>query len=51
MTYDDASGLGIVTITEHAQSSLGDVVFVELPQLDSKVEKGGMSHIARSRET
>ncbi|KZP31270.1 hypothetical protein FIBSPDRAFT_849771 [Athelia psychrophila] len=40
VTYDDATGLGIVTITEHAQSSLGDVVFVELPQLDSKVEKG-----------
>jgi len=40
VTYDDATGLGIVTITEHAQASLGDVVFVELPQLDSKVEKG-----------
>ncbi|KAF7970581.1 hypothetical protein HWV62_23579 [Athelia sp. TMB] len=40
VTYDDATGLGVVTITEHAQSSLGDVVFVELPEVNSKVEQG-----------
>ncbi|KAJ6604725.1 glycine cleavage H-protein-domain-containing protein [Mycena vulgaris] len=38
--YDDATGLGIVCITDHAQSSLGDVVFVELPVLGTKVRKG-----------
>ena len=30
-----------VGITEHAQSQLGDIVFVELPEIGRKVEKGG----------
>ncbi|KAJ7783866.1 glycine cleavage H-protein-domain-containing protein [Mycena maculata] len=38
--YDDATGLGVVYITDHAQSSLGDVVFVELPTLGQEVAKG-----------
>ncbi|KAJ7631010.1 glycine cleavage H-protein-domain-containing protein [Roridomyces roridus] len=38
--YDDATGLGMVCITDHAQSSLGDVVFVELPAVGTTVEKG-----------
>jgi glycine cleavage system H protein len=29
-----------VGITEHAQDSLGDIVFVELPKVGDKVEKG-----------
>ncbi|MFZ0270775.1 MAG: glycine cleavage system protein GcvH [Acidobacteriaceae bacterium] len=29
-----------VGITEHAQDSLGDIVFVELPKIGDKVEKG-----------
>jgi glycine cleavage system H protein len=29
-----------VGITEHAQGSLGDIVFVELPKVGDKVEKG-----------
>lgn len=29
-----------VGITDHAQDSLGDIVFVELPKVGSKVEKG-----------
>jgi len=29
-----------IGITEHAQSELGDVVFVELPALGTKVKKG-----------
>jgi glycine cleavage system H protein len=41
VSFDNDTGLGIVTITEHAQSSLGDVVFVELPALETKVAKGG----------
>jgi glycine cleavage system H protein len=31
---------GTVGITDYAQSSLGDIVFVELPKVDSKLEKG-----------
>lgn len=37
----DANGnSGTVGITEHAQDSLGDIVFVELPKVGAKVEKG-----------
>ncbi|KAJ7597110.1 glycine cleavage H-protein-domain-containing protein [Mycena floridula] len=35
--FDDTTGLGTIAITDHAQNSLGDVVFVELPQLGTKV--------------
>ncbi|KAJ7361660.1 glycine cleavage H-protein-domain-containing protein [Mycena albidolilacea] len=38
--FDDATGLGVVCITDHAQSSLGDVVFVELPVVGAEVVKG-----------
>ncbi|KAJ7038122.1 glycine cleavage H-protein-domain-containing protein [Mycena alexandri] len=38
--YDDTTGLGVVCITDHAQSSLGDVVFVELPTIGKEVSKG-----------
>ncbi|KAJ7070963.1 glycine cleavage H-protein-domain-containing protein [Mycena amicta] len=38
--YDDATGLGIVRITDHAQHSLGDVVFVELPAVGTEVAQG-----------
>lgn len=37
----DVSGkTGTIGITDHAQDSLGDIVFVELPKLGDKVEKG-----------
>lgn len=37
----DVSGkTGTVGITDHAQDSLGDIVFVELPKIGDKVEKG-----------
>ena len=32
--------LAIVGITDYAQSQLGDVVYVELPQIGHRVEKG-----------
>lgn len=32
--------IGKVGITDHAQESLGDIVFVELPQPGTKVEQG-----------
>jgi glycine cleavage system H protein len=33
-------GVGTVGITDHAQSTLGDIVFVEMPKVGAKVEKG-----------
>jgi len=41
VVFDDSTGLGTVSITDYAQSSLGDVVFVELPTLETEVTKGG----------
>ncbi|TFK77032.1 hypothetical protein BDN72DRAFT_23743 [Pluteus cervinus] len=38
--YDDATGVGIVTITNYAQSALGDVVFVELPKVGDEFAQG-----------
>jgi len=40
VTFDDSTGVGIISITDHAQSSLGDVVFVELPSVGTKVTQG-----------
>lgn len=36
----EADGVVTVGITNHAQEQLGDVVFVELPEMDAEVEKG-----------
>lgn len=33
-------GIGTMGITDFAQGELGDIVFVELPQVGAKVEKG-----------
>jgi glycine cleavage system H protein len=41
VVFDDSTSVGVVSITDYAQSSLGDVVFVELPALKTKVTKGG----------
>jgi Glycine cleavage H-protein len=41
IAFDDTTGIGTISITNHAQSSLGDVVFVELPNIGTKVEQGG----------
>ncbi|KAF9460830.1 single hybrid motif-containing protein [Collybia nuda] len=38
--FDDSTGIGTISITDHAQSVLGDVVFVELPSLGTEVAKG-----------
>ncbi|KAI0361220.1 hypothetical protein OH77DRAFT_1417455 [Trametes cingulata] len=38
--YDDQTQIGTVSITNYAQSSLGDVVYVELPQTGTEIEKG-----------
>ncbi|KAF8642303.1 hypothetical protein AX16_009573 [Volvariella volvacea WC 439] len=41
VAYDDATGVGVVTITNHAQQALGDVVFVELPTIGTTITQGG----------
>ncbi|KAF7799035.1 hypothetical protein EIP86_010265 [Pleurotus ostreatoroseus] len=40
VAFDDSNGVGVVSITDYAQSSLGDVVFVELPSVGTEVKKG-----------
>jgi glycine cleavage system H protein len=37
-----------VGITEHAQEQLGDIVYVELPEIGKKVEKGGDAAVVES---
>lgn len=34
-------GFGFIGITDYAQDSLGEIVFVELPEEDDQVEAGG----------
>jgi glycine cleavage system H protein len=34
------AGAGTIGITDHAQSELGDIVYVELPKLGAMVEQG-----------
>ena len=41
VVYDDQTQIGTVSITDYAQSSLGDVVYVELPQQGTEVDQGG----------
>ncbi len=41
--FDDETGVGTVSITDYAQKSLGDVVFVELPEKGATIEQGGES--------
>ncbi|MDP4823710.1 MAG: glycine cleavage system protein GcvH [Aestuariivirgaceae bacterium] len=40
--------IATVGITDHAQSQLGDVVFVELPAIGKKVSKGGDAAVVES---
>ncbi|OBZ79162.1 Elongation factor Tu, mitochondrial [Grifola frondosa] len=40
VVFDDSTMTGIVSITDYAQSSLGDVVFVELPTVGTEVSQG-----------
>ena len=37
---EDVDGTVLVGITDYAQGALGDVVYVELPEVDSEVEMG-----------
>ncbi len=40
-----------VGITKHAQDALGDLVFVELPEIGKKVKKGGDIAVVESVKT
>ena len=40
--------IGTVGITNHAQSQLGDIVFVELPEVSSTVEAGSDAGVIES---
>ncbi|GAA6025325.1 hypothetical protein JCM11491_000390 [Sporobolomyces phaffii] len=40
ISYDDQTGEGTFGITNYAQKNLGDVVFVELPVVDSQIAAG-----------
>ncbi|MFO1147701.1 MAG: glycine cleavage system protein GcvH [Alsobacter sp.] len=40
--------VGVVGITDYAQSQLGDVVFVELPQVGKAIAKGGEAAVVES---
>lgn len=40
--------LAVIGITDYAQSQLGDVVYVELPQIGDRVEKGREAAVVES---
>jgi glycine cleavage system H protein len=41
-------GTATVGITDYAQAQLGDIVFVELPELGANVKKGGEAAVVES---
>lgn len=45
---DDGSGLITVGITDHAQTALGDVVFVELPEIGAHIDAGDEAGVVES---
>lgn len=38
--YDDETNVGTIGITNHAQDSLGDVVYIELPPVELEAARG-----------
>ena len=40
--------VAVVGITDHAQEQLGDVVFIDLPDVGTEVEKGGDAAVVES---
>jgi len=40
VSYDSETSIGTVSITDYAQSSLGDIVFVELPSVGTVIASG-----------
>ena len=44
----DAAGTATVGVSEHAQQQLGDIVFVELPELGAQLKKGEAAAVVES---
>lgn len=44
----EEDGSYTVGITDHAQSALGDLVYVELPEMDAELESGGEMAVVES---
>ncbi|MEM7001930.1 MAG: glycine cleavage system protein GcvH [Pseudomonadota bacterium] len=44
----DEDGLVVVGITDHAQAALGDVVYVELPEIDQAMSAGDEAGVVES---
>lgn len=44
----EADGLATIGVTDHAQSALGDIVFVELPELGRNVAKNEACAVVES---
>ncbi|KAJ1920920.1 glycine cleavage system H-protein subunit [Mycoemilia scoparia] len=42
------NGVGTVGLTDYAQNSLGDIVYVELPEVDSEVENNDVIGVVES---
>lgn len=49
--YDDETNEGVLGITDHAQNSLGDVVYLELPSVSLEVTRGGASSSLTNMQT
>lgn len=45
---DVNNGIGTVGVTDHAQKELGDIVFVELPQIGKQVKAGEEAAVLES---
>jgi glycine cleavage system H protein len=45
---DDGSGIVTVGISDHAQAALGDVVFVELPEIGAHLDAGEEAGVVES---
>jgi glycine cleavage system H protein len=45
---DDGAGIATVGITLHAQETLGDIVFVDLPEIGKRVSGGEVSCVIES---
>ena len=45
---DAAGGVATIGISEHAQSALGDIVFVDLPQVGATFKKGDAAAVVES---
>ena len=40
VTFDDSTGVGVVGVSDYAQSKLGDVVFLDLPDAGAQFKQG-----------